>query len=164
MRSFVRVRVQGEITSKGGKGQGATTDHPWGLRRKVWTSYEKPPYLDRGDDNLKMTQMKGAKCKMWRWAVGRKTGPNRAENRLGWPAWSDRPRPFLPWFTVLVDLAPPRSINSSLLRRPPHPTILPTPFTRKPPPQYEGEGWMSLLQGSTLAEGRKQDEDSKLLA
>jgi hypothetical protein len=28
MRSSVRVRVQGEITSKGGKDQGAMTDHP----------------------------------------------------------------------------------------------------------------------------------------
>jgi hypothetical protein len=28
MRSFDRVRVQGEITSKGGKDRGATTDHP----------------------------------------------------------------------------------------------------------------------------------------
>jgi hypothetical protein len=37
MRSFVRVRVQGEITSKGGNDQGATTDHPQGLRRKLQT-------------------------------------------------------------------------------------------------------------------------------
>ena len=66
MRSSVRVQVQGEITSKGGKDQGATTDHPRGLRRKVRTSYEKTPYLDRGDDDLKMTQMKEAKCKMSR--------------------------------------------------------------------------------------------------
>jgi hypothetical protein len=64
MRSSVRVRVQGEITSKGGKDQGATTDHPRGLRRKIRISYEKTPYLDREDDDLKMTQMKGAKCKM----------------------------------------------------------------------------------------------------
>jgi hypothetical protein len=66
MRSSVRVRVQGEITSKGGKDRGATTDHPRGLRRKVRTSCEKTPYLDRGDDDLKMTQMKGGKCKMSR--------------------------------------------------------------------------------------------------
>jgi hypothetical protein len=82
MRSSVHVRVQGEITSKGGNDQGAMTDHPRGLRRKVRTSCEKPPYLDRGDDDLKMTQMKGAKCKMWRWVAGRKTRPNRVENRL----------------------------------------------------------------------------------
>jgi hypothetical protein len=89
------------------------------------------PYLDRGDDDLKMTQMKGAKCKMWRWAAGRKTGPNRAKNRLGRPAWLDRPRPFLPWFTVPFDLAPPRSINSSLLQRPLHTIILPTSIHQK---------------------------------
>jgi hypothetical protein len=47
MRSFVRVRVQGEITSKGGEDQGATMDHP-GLRRKVRTSCEKPPILIAG--------------------------------------------------------------------------------------------------------------------
>jgi hypothetical protein len=64
MRSSVRVRVQGEITSKGGKDQGAMMDHPQGLRRKVRTSCEKTPYLDRGDDDLKMTQIKGAKSKM----------------------------------------------------------------------------------------------------
>jgi hypothetical protein len=55
MRSSVRVRVQGKITSKGGKDQGAMTDHPRGLRRKVRTSYEKTPYLDRRDDDLKTT-------------------------------------------------------------------------------------------------------------
>jgi hypothetical protein len=64
MRSFVRVRVQGEITSKGGKDQGGTTDHPRGLRCKVRTSCEKTPYLDRGDDDLEMIQIKGAKSKM----------------------------------------------------------------------------------------------------
>jgi hypothetical protein len=56
--------MQGEITSKGGKYQGGTTDHPQGLRRKVQTSYEKTPYLDREDNDLKMTQIKGAKSKM----------------------------------------------------------------------------------------------------
>jgi hypothetical protein len=64
MRSSVRVRVQGEITSKGGKDQGGTTDHPRGLRRSVRTSCEKTPYLDHRDDNLKMTQIKGDKSKM----------------------------------------------------------------------------------------------------
>jgi hypothetical protein len=53
-----------EITSKGGKDQGGTTDHPRGLRRKVRASYEKTRYLDRGDDDLKMTQIKGEKSKM----------------------------------------------------------------------------------------------------
>jgi hypothetical protein len=48
LRSLVRVRVQGEITSKGGKDQGPTTDHPRGLRRKVRNSYEKTPILIAG--------------------------------------------------------------------------------------------------------------------
>jgi hypothetical protein len=64
MRSSVHVRVQGEITSKGGKDQGGTTNHSRGLRRKVQTSYEKTLYLDRGDDDLKMTQIKEEKSKM----------------------------------------------------------------------------------------------------
>jgi hypothetical protein len=64
MRSSIHVRVQGEITSKGGKDQGGTTDHPRGLRRKVRNSCEKTPYLDRGDDDLEMTIIKGAKSKM----------------------------------------------------------------------------------------------------
>jgi hypothetical protein len=155
MRSFVRVRVQGEITSKGGKDQGAMTDHPRGLRRKVRTSCEKTPYLDRGDDDLKMTQVKGGNCKMWRWAAGRKTGPNRPRKGLGRPTQSDRPRGVLWRFGPPFDLVAPRSINSSLLWQPPNQTILPTPFTRKPPPQDEGESWMSSSQGSTPAEGRK---------
>jgi hypothetical protein len=33
------------------------------------------------------------------------------------------------------------------------------PFTRKLPPQDEGESWMSSSQGSIPAEGRKQEED-----
>jgi hypothetical protein len=64
MRSSVRDRVQGEITSKGGRDQGAMTDHTRGLRRKVRTSCEKAPYRDRGDDGLKMTQIKEEKSKM----------------------------------------------------------------------------------------------------
>jgi hypothetical protein len=81
MRSSVRVQVRGEITSNGGKDQGGTTDHPRGLRRIVRTSYEKTPYVDRGDDDLKMTQIKGGmpKCqdepRGGRWA---QTGPERA--------------------------------------------------------------------------------------
>jgi hypothetical protein len=106
MRSFVRVRVQGEITSKSGKDQGVMTNHPWGLRLKVRISYEKTPYLDRGDDNLKMTQIKGAKSKMPRWAVERKMGPNHPRKGLGRLARSDRPRYFLWQFDPPFDLAP----------------------------------------------------------
>jgi hypothetical protein len=110
-----------------------------------------------------MTQMKGAKCKMWRWAAERKTSPNRPRKGLGWLARSDQPRGFLWRFGPPFDLVAPRSINSSLLRQPPHPIILPTPFTRKSPPQDERESWMSSSQGSTPAEGRKQEEDSEPL-
>jgi hypothetical protein len=67
-------------------------------------------------------------------------------------------------FGLPFDLAPPRSISSSLLLRPPHPIILPTPFTRKLLLQDEGESWMSSLEESTPVDGRKQEEDSKLLA
>jgi hypothetical protein len=66
MRSSVHVQVQGEITPKGCKDQGAMTDHPRGLRCKDQTSREKTPYLDRGDDDANMTQMKGHKSKMSR--------------------------------------------------------------------------------------------------
>jgi hypothetical protein len=55
MWSSVRVGVQGEITSKGGKDQGGMIDHPQGLRRKVRTSCKKTPSLDHGDDDHKMT-------------------------------------------------------------------------------------------------------------
>jgi hypothetical protein len=65
MRSSVHIQVLGEITSKDGKDQGSTTDHPQGLRHKVRTSSEKTPYLDRGED-LKMTQMKEFKSKISR--------------------------------------------------------------------------------------------------
>jgi hypothetical protein len=44
-----------------------------------------------------------------------------------------------------------------------NPIILSMPITRKPLPQDKGESWMSSSQGSTSAEGRKQEEDSKPL-
>jgi hypothetical protein len=64
------------------------------------------------------------------------------------------------------------NVSGSMRKKPPisfvrhhiEKIILPTPFTRKPPPQDEGESWMSSSQGSMLAEGRKQEEDSKPLA
>jgi pyrimidine operon attenuation protein/uracil phosphoribosyltransferase len=57
-RCSVRVQVQGENSYKGGKDQGATTDHSRGLRRKVQTSCEKTRITTRNVaicDDLLMT-------------------------------------------------------------------------------------------------------------
>jgi hypothetical protein len=89
MRSSVRVRVQGEITSKGGKDQGATTDHPRGLRRKVRTSCEKTPYLACGDDDLKMTQIKGVKDRYGEPERGEWMGADKNSSRRRWRLQQD---------------------------------------------------------------------------
>jgi hypothetical protein len=88
-------------------------------------------------------------------------GGNRGRTGLK-RAWVDRPKP-----AHSGPGSDPRcsSTYCLFLRPPPHQTnILPTSFTRKLPPQDEGESWMSSSQGSTPAEGRKQEEDSKPLA
>jgi hypothetical protein len=85
---------------------------------------------------------------------GRKPGPNRA----------DRPSPLRARFGVPFALGVRLFIASAAVGRHIEQIILPTPFTRKPPPQDEGESWMSSSQGSTPAEGRKQEGDSKPLA
>jgi hypothetical protein len=72
MKSSVRVELLGEISPKGVKDQGATTEHPRGLRRKDQTSYKKTPYLDCGNDDAKMIQLKGFKSKMMRGPTWRK--------------------------------------------------------------------------------------------
>jgi hypothetical protein len=94
---------------------------------------------------------------------GRNTGPNRARKGLGWPAQSDRSRGLLARFTTPFALGVRLFIASAAVGRHIEQIILPTPFTRKPPPQDEGESWISSSQGSTPAEGMKQ-EDSKPLA
>jgi hypothetical protein len=70
---------------------------------------------------------------------GRKPGPNRAEMGLGRPAWADQPSPlrgrFGPPFAQGVRLF----IASAAVGRHIEQIILPTPITRKPPPQDEGE-------------------------
>jgi hypothetical protein len=70
---------------------------------------------------------------------GRKPGPNQAEVGLGRPAWADRPSPlrgrFGPPFALGVHLF----IPSAAVDRHIEQIILPTPITRKPPPQDEGE-------------------------
>jgi hypothetical protein len=53
------------------------------------------------------------------------------------------------------DLAPSRSICSSLICRHIDPIILLPPITRKSSPQDEGESWMSSSQGSTPVEGKE---------
>jgi hypothetical protein len=93
-----------------------------------------------------------------------KSGPNRAEMGLGQPAWVDQPSPLRAWFDARFALGVRLFIASSSVRRHIEQIILLMSFTRKPPPQDEGESWMSSSQGSTLAEGRKQEEDSKPLA
>jgi hypothetical protein len=62
------------------------TDHPRGLRRKVRTSCEKTRYLDRGDDDLKMTQMKGPSTKSEDESRGERWA--QTEPKTG---WADRP-------------------------------------------------------------------------
>jgi hypothetical protein len=44
----------------------------------------------------------------------RKSGPNRAEPGLGWPAWADRPSPFRARFDAPFDLVASRAIYSPL--------------------------------------------------
>jgi hypothetical protein len=103
---------------------------------------------------------KGSHEKQPRW----KPGPNRAEMGLGRPAWADWPNPLWARFGTPFSLGVRLFIASSSVRRHIEQIILQTPFTRKPPPQDEGESWMSSSQGSTPVEGRKQEEDSKPLA
>jgi hypothetical protein len=95
---------------------------------------------------------------------GRKMGPNRPRKGMGQPACSDRTRGFLARFATPFALGVRLFIASAAVGRHIEQIILPTPFTRKPPPQDEGESWMSSSQGSTSTEGRKQEEDSKPLA
>jgi hypothetical protein len=95
---------------------------------------------------------------------GRITGSNRAETSLGQSAWADWPSPLRARFGAPFALGVRLFIASSSVRRHIEQIILPTPFTRNPPPQDEGESWMSSSQGSTPTEGRKQEEDSKPLA
>jgi hypothetical protein len=87
-----------------------------------------------------------------------------AEPGLGRPAWANRPSPLRARFVAPFALGVRLFIAFSSVRRHIEQIILLTPFTRKPPPQDEGDSWMSSSQGSTSVEGRKQEEDSKPLA
>jgi hypothetical protein len=95
---------------------------------------------------------------------GRKPGPKRAKTGLSRLSWVDRPSQLQARFGAPFALGVRLFIASSSVCRHIEQIILPTPFTRKPAPQDEGESWMSSWQGSTLAEGRKQEEDSKPLS
>jgi hypothetical protein len=68
------------------KGPCAMTDHPQGLRRKDGTSCEKTHYIDRGDDDAKMTHLKVFKYKM----IGGST--RRRDGRTG-PKWAQTSQP-----------------------------------------------------------------------
>jgi hypothetical protein len=70
---------------------------------------------------------------------GRKPGPNRAEMGLGRPAWADRPSPLRARFGAPFALGVCLFIASAAIGRHIEQIILLTPFTRKPPPQDEGE-------------------------
>jgi hypothetical protein len=70
---------------------------------------------------------------------GRKPGPNRAEVGLGRPAWAGRPSPLRGRFGPSFGLGVRLFIASAAVGRHIEQIILPTPITRKPPPQDEGE-------------------------
>jgi hypothetical protein len=70
---------------------------------------------------------------------GRKMGPNRSRKGLGRPACSDRPRGVLARFGAPFALGVRLFIAAAAVGRPIEQIILLTPFTRKPPPQDEGE-------------------------
>jgi hypothetical protein len=70
---------------------------------------------------------------------GRKPGPNRAEMGRGRPAWADRPSPLRGRFGAPFALDVRLFIASAAVGCHIEQIILPTPFTRKPPPQDEGE-------------------------
>jgi hypothetical protein len=71
--------------------------------------------------------------------LGRNTDPNRPKKGLGRSAQSDRPRGLLARFVAPFAVGVCLFIASAAAGRHIKQIILPTPFTRKPPPQDEGE-------------------------
>jgi hypothetical protein len=71
--------------------------------------------------------------------AGRNTGPNQPRNSLGRSAQSDRPRDLLARFATPFALRVCLFIASTAVGRHIEQIILPTPFTRKPLPQDEGD-------------------------
>jgi hypothetical protein len=70
---------------------------------------------------------------------GSKLGPSRAEMGLDRPAWADRPSPLRGRFGPPFALGVRLFIASASVGRHIEQIILPTPITKKPPPQDEGE-------------------------
>jgi hypothetical protein len=70
---------------------------------------------------------------------GRNTGPDRPIKGLGRSAQSDRPRGLLARLATPFALGVCLFITSAAIGRHIEQIILPTPFTRKPSPQDEGE-------------------------
>jgi hypothetical protein len=70
---------------------------------------------------------------------GRKPGPNRAKMGFGRLAWADRPSPLRGQFGAPFALGVCLFIASAAVGRHIEQIILPTPLTRTPPPQDEGE-------------------------
>jgi hypothetical protein len=70
---------------------------------------------------------------------GRNTGPNRPRKGLGRSAQLDRPTGLLARFATPFALGVCVFIASAAVGRHIEQIILPTPFTKKPPPQDEGE-------------------------
>jgi hypothetical protein len=70
---------------------------------------------------------------------GRKLGLNRAEMGLGRPAWADRPSPLRGRFGAPFALGVRLFNASAAVGRHIEQIIPPTPLTRTPPPQDEGE-------------------------
>jgi hypothetical protein len=70
---------------------------------------------------------------------GKKPGPNHVKMGLGRLAWADRPSPFRGQFGDPFALGVRLFITSAAVGRHIEQIILPTPFTKKPPPQDEEE-------------------------
>jgi hypothetical protein len=70
---------------------------------------------------------------------GRKPGPNWAEMGLGRPAWADQPSPLQGRFGAPFALGVRLFIASAVVDHHIEQIILPTPLTRTPPPQDEGD-------------------------
>jgi hypothetical protein len=70
---------------------------------------------------------------------GRNTGPKRPRKGLARSAQSDRPRGLLARFATPFALGIRLFIAYAAIGRHIEQIVLPTPFTRKPPPEDEGE-------------------------